>query len=272
MLTVDEHRKVLSRLVALGRRTETLKIRMSAYSNLMVSFLLHQIAAAEAILALLRRFGDDWFPVTSAYPIARTFFEIDVNAHYISRDPTTRSLRYIDFGRVITKRQMDACCKHRGSTNSSWRDGMNLEWQQRWAPIKDETNVKYEKVKAAFESVGSNGRARPFRTWSGKPLRQLAVEVGHEEAYDVFYSHLSSFAHADVKLADCFVKTSSNDVTLSNRSTEGEVGTVLRYSAIFLTCFLELFGKELQLWGADEVELCWDASVARTGSPAARGE
>jgi len=194
MLTVDERRAVLAKLVTCGRKTEHMELKPTPYSNLMVSFLLHQIASAEALLALHRAFGDTWFPVTSAHPIARTLFEVDVNAHYISRDRVHRSLLYIDFGHVVTKRQMDACAKHRKSAIEPWRAGMDLEWNHRWASIDEEVNSKYEQVRSNFEIVGTRGKASQFRTWSGKSLRQLAVEVDHEESYDIFYSDLSSSA------------------------------------------------------------------------------
>jgi hypothetical protein len=258
MLTVDEHRHVLAKLVAQARKLEQVQLQSTPYTNLMVSFLLHEIASAEALLALHRATGDTWFPVTSAQPIARTLFEVDVNAHYISQEPTARSLQYIEFGHVVAKRQMDACAKHRNSPTDSWRSGMELEWNHRWSPIEETVNSKYEQVRSKFEAFSANGKVIRFRTWSGKPLRQLAVEVNHEESYDVFYSDLSSFAHADVKLADRFVICSGDGVTLSNRARESAIGAVWRYAAIFLTCFLELFGRELRLWNADEVERCWD--------------
>jgi hypothetical protein len=266
MLTVDEHRRVLARLVAQGRKLEQVQLQSTPYSNLMVSFLLHQIASAETLLALHRAFGDTWFPVTSAQPIARTLFEVDVNAHYISQEPTARSLQYIEFGDVVAKRQMDACAKHRKSPIDSWRAGMDLEWNHRWSPIEEKVNSKYEQIRSRFETVSSDGKVIRFRTWSGKPLRQLAVEVNHEESYDIFYSELSSFAHADVKLADRFVIHSVDGVTLSNRARDCDIGAVWRYAAIFLTCFLELFGKELQLWNADEVEWCWDITRDQVSS------
>ena len=182
-----------------------------------------------------------------------------------------RSLQYIEFGHVVTKRQMDACTKHRKSTIDSWRAGMDLEWNHRWAPIEENVNSKYEQVKSKFEIVGSRGKVTQFRTWSGKTLRQLAVDVDHEESYDIFYSELSSFAHADVKFADRFVALSGNGVTLSNRACDGDVGAVWRYSAIFMACFLELFGKELQSWDAHEIERCWDDNGTDAKGPVSPG-
>ena len=128
ILTVEQHRNVVARLVAHARRgIEDREFGLAEYSNLMVSFLLHQLASADAILALHSAFGDSWFPTTSAYPIVRTLFEVDVTAHYIGQDAAIRARRYIEFGHVLKKRRMDACAKHRGSSDSTWREGMNLE-------------------------------------------------------------------------------------------------------------------------------------------------
>jgi len=205
MLTVDEHRRVLARLVAQGRKLEQVQLQSTPYSNLMVSFLLHQIASAETLLAVHREFGETWFPVTSAQPIARTLFEVDVNAHYVSQERTARSLPYIEFGHVVAKRQMGACAKHRKRPIDSWHAGMDLDWNHRWSPIEEKVNSKYEQIGSRFETVRSGGKVIRFRTCSRKPLWQLAVEVNHEESYDIFASEPSSFAHAHVKLADRFV-------------------------------------------------------------------
>jgi hypothetical protein len=257
LLTVDQHRDVLTRLVVLGRRIGNHELRISPYSSLMASFLLHELASADAILALHRQLGEMWFPVTSAYLIARTLFEVDVTAHYISQDPKDRAIRYIEFGHVLKKRKMDACARHRESADPSWAEGLALEWRHHWAGVERAVNEEYERVKPRFETIGANGKARPFNNWSGKTLRQMAVEVHHAESYDVFYSDLSSFTHADVRLANRFLKAPRGGPLLTSRADEGDVGAVYRYAAIFLTCFLKLFGQESGMWTPEEVERCW---------------
>ena len=258
LLTVDQHRDVLTRLVALGRRIGDHELRISPYSNLMASFLLHELISADAILSLHREFGETWYPVTSAYPIARTLFEIDVTAHYISQDPQDRAIQYIEFGHVLKKRRMDACARHRESADASWAEGMALEWRHYWAGIEPAVNGEFERVRRRFETASANGKAKPFNNWSGKTLRQMAVEVKHEESYDVFYSELSSFTHADVRLANRFLKLPRDGPLLTSRAEEGDVGAVYRFAATFLTCFLGLFGDESGIWTKEEVERCWD--------------
>jgi hypothetical protein len=159
LLTADQHREALARLVALGRQIGNHELRISPYSNVMASFLLHELAAAEAILALHREFGETWFPVTSAYPIARTLFEVDVTAHYISQAAQDRAIRYIEFGHVLKKRQMDACARHRESADASWAEGMAVEWKHRWAGVQRAVDEEYERVKSRFETVSTKGKA-----------------------------------------------------------------------------------------------------------------
>ena len=257
MLTVEQHRDVLARLVLLARRVEQYESRSAPYSNLMGSFLLHQMSSADALLSLHHLAGEARFPVAGAYAIARTMFETDVAAHYIGQDPEDRAVRYIEFGHVLKKRQMDACAKHLASADRTWAEGLRLEWDSRWAPVEAEVNTEYARVRARFEGLGPGAKPRPFSNWSGKSIRQMAGEVDHTEAYDVFYSDLSSFAHADVRLADRYVKLKLDGPVFSAAADKYDVGAAFRYAAIFLGCFLGLFGNESKLWTEEEVDRCW---------------
>ncbi len=260
LLTVEQHQEVVKRLVAHVRRLKSTQHHSAGfeYTSLMVCFLMHNTGSVDALLRLQESLGSTWFPVTAGYIITRSMFETDVTAHYITHDRAVRSQQYISYGRVLKKRQMDACAKHRKSNNDSWREGMELEWQTHWASKEQEINSKYKCVQSKFERVTRKGKTVPFKNWSGKSIREMAVEVDHEEAYDVFYSHLSSFTHANVHLADRFLRVEEDAPLWSHRADESDVGFVFRYAAIFLTCFLELFGKEFDLWDSDQIHACWD--------------
>jgi len=149
---------------------------------------------------------------------------------------------------------MDACAKHRQSKNPQWREAMDLVWQKVWAPEEDEINTRYEQDRSRFESAG--GRA--FRNWSGKSIRKMAVEADHEEACDIFYAELSSFAHGRVELANRFLRSPPDGLSWSQRPTEFDVGNVFRHAATFLTCFLELFGEQFRRWTKEDVHNCWN--------------
>jgi hypothetical protein len=96
-----------------------------------------------------------------------------------------------------------------------------------------------------------------FHNWSGKTVRQMAAEVDHIEAYDIFYAELSSFTHVDVRLADRFLQRRPDGLVWSQRAGEGDVGNVFRHAASFLTCYLELFGRQFKTWPEAEVQKCW---------------
>ena len=89
----------------------------------------------------------------------------------------------------------------------------------------------------------------------------MAQEVDHLEAYDIFYSELSSFAHLDVHSADRFLKCPPNGPVWSQRANEYDVGNVFRHAASFLTCYLGLFGREFQMFSEVEVKNCWNVKA-----------
>lgn len=190
-LTTDQHRIVLQRLLDLGRsRINNVRYRRAdlPYTSLMLSFLLQNFSAAETLLKLANSFGREWYPVTVGYTIARTMFEVDVTAHYITKAPAERCRQYIDFAAILNKRAMDACKEHRGSKDSQWREAMDLLWQNHWAAREREVTSKFDLVAPQFTRVNKNGKTTVFQNWTGKTLRQMAQEVEHLEAYDLFYT------------------------------------------------------------------------------------
>jgi Family of unknown function (DUF5677) len=254
-LTTDEHREVVKRLVALAKAQQGFVHEAGAvYTSLMVCFMMHTVGAAESLLALHKQFGEEWFPATTGYLIARSLFEIDVNAHYISADPATRSRRYIDFEHVIRKNTLEAIERHRASDSSSWREGLQLKYNLEYAPRKAKIEADYDLVRSQFE----NAKGRRANNWAGKSIREIAIEVDHLEAYDIFYADLSAFTHVNVMLANRFLRLNEEGPMWSMRANEFDVGSVFRYTAIFMSCFLELFGKQFDLWDKDKVMVCWD--------------
>jgi len=259
-LNVEQHRRVLSQLLDLGRRADGAPFHAAGpeYTSLMVCFLVHNLSAADSLLRLWQSAGEQWFPATVGYLIARSMFETDVTAHYISQQPSDRAHQYILFERVLDKHAMDACAKHRGSKNANWGQAMDLLWRNGWAHREREVNAKHDEVRRRFETSGKGNKAAPFRNWSGKSIRRMAVEVNHEEAYDVFYAELSSFAHADVRLANRFLRLSPDGMSWSGRAREFDAGNVFRHAASFLACCLELFGRQFTVWDSVAVEGCWN--------------
>lgn len=265
-LTVDQHKDVLQRLVNLGERISNgvpdnhLDI---GYTSLMVSFLLHNLTAARSILQLSDSFGNEWYPVTVGYTIARTMFEIDVTAHYITKSPTEHVPLYINFGAVLNKLAMDACEKNCNSKKTDWQEAMNLIWNNHWAEQKNEVNQKFESVSPQFLSINNNEKKPKRWKWSGKSISQMASEVDHIEAYDIFYSEFSSFTHGDVHLANRFLQIRPDGPVWSQKANDFDVGNVFRHAISFLECNLKLFGKQFNTWTEAEVSDCWKDRSSR---------
>jgi hypothetical protein len=259
-MTVDQHQEVVERLVTLSRSVTATRTHSVGpeYSSIMACFSMHNLSAAQSLLSLHRSFGNDWFPITVGYVIVRSMFETDVTAHYISQVPSDRSSQYIKFEHVLSKRSMDVCLKHHQTQNAHWREAMKFLWQKEWASKENDINSRYEEVYSNYETLTKKGKRIQFQNWSGKSLRQMAIAVDHEEAYDLFYADLSSFTHVDVRLANKFLRIGPDELSWSLRASQFDVGNVFRYAAIFLTCFLEHFGEQFDLWPKDNVRKCWD--------------
>ena len=264
-LTTDEHRQVVQRLIAHMRSYHGVQTHSAGmeYTSLMVCFMMHSKGAAESLLTLHQQSGDDWFPATTGYVIVRSLFEVDVTAHYITREPRERSRRYIEYEHVVKKKKLEAVERHRVSKDSSWREGLQLMYNSEIAPKKAQIEAEYNRVRSKFEGP-KGGRAS---SWSGKSLKQMAQEVDHVEAYEVFYADLSSFSHVNVMLANRFLRMKPEGPSWTQRAYELDVASVFRYAAIFLSCFFELFGKEFGLWDKAAVDACWEFPEAQGRQP-----
>lgn len=254
---VPYHRDVLARLLALASSPAGVPTHSAGveYTSLMSCFLIQNIASAQALLSLLGAVGAEWFPVVPAFSIARTVFEVDLTAHYISRSPAERAGDYILFEHVLNKRTMDACARHRQSTDEDWRQAMEIEWDARWRDREGQVNAEFERVRQHFTIPGKYPKL--YNNWSGKSLRKMAVEVGQVEAYDTFYAQLSSFSHGDIQMANRFVKLQPGGFSWSQRANWYDVGEVLHHTAVFAASFLGLYGEEFGAWDDTAVEECW---------------
>jgi hypothetical protein len=195
-LTARQHQEVVGRLLDLGRsHADRIPIHPAGmeYTSLMICFLLHELSTAETLLRIVGAFGNEWFPVTVGYTVTRAMFETDVTAHYLTLSPSEHARQYIEFGAVLNKRRMDACLQHRNSKDPQWREAMFLIWQHEWEPRQPGVDEAFGIVAPKFTRKTRNGKEAVFQNWSGKTLRQMAVEVDHVEAYDIFilnYRHL----------------------------------------------------------------------------------
>lgn len=141
---------------------------------------------------------------------------------------------------------------------------MLLVWREHCAKREPDLKNRFASVAPPIHPYGQEGQKTPFHNWSGKTLRQMAAEVDHVEAYDIFYADLSSFAHVDVHLADRFLQHKNNGLVWSQGADEFDVACVFRHAVRFLMCYMSLFAREFGQWSEAEVEECWQAT-ARNG-------
>lgn len=219
------------------------------YTSLMICFFMQNMSASESLLRLYKSFSSEWFPQSIGYAIVRTMFEVDVTAHYISKRPDERALRYIDYGDVLNKQQMDVYKKYLNS-NEEFGGYVALRWDKHWKERESEIENKYKQVQGQFAKQGKKGK---IKHWSGKNLYDMACEVDHSMVYEIFYSELSSFIHADVKLADCFLQSRDDNFVWSQKASGYHVANVFQHAVVYLECIMNLFAREFELWSEQDI-------------------
>lgn len=258
-LTFEEYKQVVKRLINLSQKASLIKYHSAGpeYTSLMVCFLLHNIISAKSLLQLSNSFGQNGFPATVGYSIVRPMFEVDVTAHYISQSPIDRSQQYIQYEKILKKKEMDAFLRHTHSKKPGWQEPLKIAWKEFWEDRESEINKQYLEVKQSFNKVSKKGIEMPFQNWSGKSIHQMAIEVDHEEAYDIFYAELSSYTHVDVRLANRFLHINPDGLSWSTRPSQYDKANVFRHAATFLNCYMELFTSQFKVWSKEQIETCW---------------
>ena len=258
-MTEEQHLEVLDRLISLRRIAKNTPVHPAGipYTSLMICFLMHQITAAESLKSLYQSTGPDWFPRTVGFAIVRPVFEVDINAHYITQSPSERSLRFIDYSNVLTFNQMQKVKLHRGSSKPTWKESMTFLWEHEYTNREKQIENGFNRVMATFGSSDSKNQIKVSHNWSGLSIKEMARQVDHVEAYDVFYSDLSSYTHADVHLADSFLHLSNEGNRWTIRAHEEDFAFVARYAITFLDCFLTLFGTQFKSWSTNDVSSAW---------------
>jgi hypothetical protein len=260
-LTVEQCQESLVRLLALSRRAsnrEWAHQSSFAYHSLMVCFLLQEMSSAESILRLAKSFGHEWFPINIGYMIIRSMFEVEITARYISKEPNARSKKYIDFSNVLRKQEVDAIIKHKDTDRSEWRPSLQLQYKHIWEKQVDDINKNFDKVRSEFEEKSKRGRTHSFQNWSGKSIKEMARDVNQELEYEIEYSKLSSFVHADIRLAGRFLKAKGAEPYWSLKNEEIAVGLVFDRSASYFASFLRFIGNEFKLWTDKDIDSCWE--------------
>jgi hypothetical protein len=258
-LTYMQHYQVLINLVKIGNSVDITKIKSDlSYASLMICFLLKELSISRSLIQLFDKSNISSFPSTACYVLCRSMLEIDINAHYISVDPIVRSRLYINYKKVLTKKQMDVCNKNRNSKKADWQYASNMEWNEYWEKREIKVKEEYEIIRSSYLRKRKNGKDYETNNWAGISIHEMAKEVDHKESYDYFYAFLSLFVHGDIEEIDRYLKVGPNSLKWSDETNEFDVGNVFRNASTFLHCFLTLFGKSFNLWEKQTVDNCWN--------------
>ncbi len=261
-MTNESHSKLIEELLLLSRKITDIKVKVSdkdfEFTSLIVCFGLHVFSSAEVILNLYKSMGE-FFPATTGYVISRTMFEAIINARYISLEPEIRANQFIQYCHVNNKKHLDVLLKHKDTKNLVWKEYINKALCENWNSKKGEIENQYGQVKKKYTQKSKKGKMIKYRNWSGKTIRAMALDVDHEVEYDILYSELSSFVHTDVRLADRFLKFGKDNPYWSTRSGEYDIGNVLRHTATFLSCYLNLLADNFTVFYSQDIQNCWQS-------------
>lgn len=215
-------------------------------------------SSADSLVYLYRR-NPEWFPVVVGYVTARSMFEADISAHYISQQPRERATQYIEFKRVLDKKRLDAWLRHSEHKNKGKREFVQSVVSYELNSQEAIINKEYQAILPRFQFVNEKGKRKPYENWAHLSFKNMAKAVDHEMEYDLFYSDLSNFVHGNIALADRFLRADRDGLLWSVRARDEDVGGVFRYVATFFSCFLELYGRQFNLKLDSQIESLWDS-------------
>lgn len=149
--------------------------------------------------------------------LSRSLFELAITTVYISADESNaRAQRYFDYDWVIR----DEMYNHLLST-----DELKAELEKRTVG----TDAKVEEVQRRAKEVRAGYTADELRkrNWSGKSIRDMAIDVGREDAYKTAYRLQCSLAHSDITVADNYIKETGDQLMMDISPNENWVPSTL---------------------------------------------
>lgn len=227
------------------------------YTSLMVCFFLHICSVVDSLLKLFN-INPQFFPVPIAFILARSIFETNITALYISKEPRQRALAFIEYGNIVKEERFRRLLKYKDTNVEPWAAFVNLVLSEEYYPKQDKIEAGLKKVKPMFEFVTKAGKKKMFTNWANKSMREMAIEVNHEIEYDIFYPELSNFTHNNIHLADLFLTTRDDSPFWTTRADEGNIGYVFGHVATFFSCFLTLMSRQFNLGIEKDIDECWN--------------
>lgn len=114
--------------------------------------------------------------------LSRSMFEVTISVMWISKDPVPRLQAFMEHGANVMKKFQDMVARY-----------PDLE--------TPEILVQLEKQKPHVDRLASDVQSRTGSTawnWSGKSLRQMAIDLDYQRHYDFIYGLTSEVEHSSV--------------------------------------------------------------------------
>jgi hypothetical protein len=188
--TVKKSRKFLS-----GERPDTLGKRIT---------LIH-FARAVYLLEAMSRLCNQGF-ATEAQVLLRSLLNLYINIKWLTTGNTLERMeRYADFGFVYEILALDRLVARRGL-------------QANYHP-----HPEFERVKEKYKLK----KERDFFYWSGKTIKQMAIEVNLVGEYEVVYSRLSAIEHTGPVSAASYVEHREGKILIKAGPREDNIRLAL---------------------------------------------
>lgn len=171
-------------------------------------------------------FGED------ALILSRSIFENAITYLYISKDPAKRTDLYLKHDCIGSRRYLNIC----RSINTI---------------IPDEDEIA-RTIEGNYQEV--RGDYKQNKLWNGKTLKDLAVEVGLEETYNLIYPLHSEFVHSGIKTMKYYIQDEGEKVVVNYGPSDNFVDNALISAHNSLVRILNTYNDKMGLPYARELQ------------------
>lgn len=160
--------------------------------------------------------------------LLRSMFEATVNVMWIAQDPDVRLDRYAAYRYYAAEQYRDL------GERLPHREEQPLEQRRQYEKESEQARQEANKVK---EQYGF----RKGTYWSGKPLKEMAKEVGWLHRYEALYKIYSDIIHSNIGSSQDFVSSNeSGAIFIYGRARFPHAEPVLREAYCDLTVVFSL--------------------------------
>jgi hypothetical protein len=179
-------------------------------------------------LLCVNRFGQE------AAILLRSFLEVVVNAIYISKAPSTRSILFAEYGYLEKMSFRRAVLEFQ---NVNPKD----EWVNRIVSSNDSEGVESDKKE--YERVKNNYPKR--NSWSGKSIKEMAIESGMHLHY-ILYKMFCNVAHfSSMGTASYF--TIEGGTIKFTADVDGDIHARWHTACVYLYSIMSLVNETFEL-------------------------